>query len=80
MKKTCNLGAILSFAPGAGAILFHFCSPYIPLWQIPGFYFLFAIINCFVNFWVITCKFLSKAGKTLARDFKVWYTKSLACS
>jgi hypothetical protein len=71
MKKTCYLGAILCFIPGACVILFHFCAPYVPLWQIPGFYFLVALVNCHVNFWVITCKFLSKAGKTLARNFKV---------
>jgi hypothetical protein len=71
MKKTCNLGAILCFAPGACAFLFHFCTPYIPLWQIPEFYFIITMINCFVSFWVITCKFLSKAGKTLVRNFKV---------
>ena len=71
MKKTCNFGAILCFAPGACAILFHFCAPYVPLWQIPGYYFLITLVNCFGSFWIITCKFISKAGKTLARNFKV---------
>jgi ABC-type transport system involved in multi-copper enzyme maturation permease subunit len=71
MKKTCLVGAILCFTPGTLAILFHFFPPYIPLWQIPGYYFIITFVNCYVNFWIITCKFLSKSGKTLARNFKV---------
>ena len=71
MKKTCNLGGIFCFVFAACAILFHFCAPYIPLWQIPGYYVIITLLNCFGTFWIITCKFISKAGKALARNFKV---------
>ncbi|KDR21836.1 hypothetical protein L798_03483 [Zootermopsis nevadensis] len=70
VKKRCIFHAFCCSISGIAAIQFHFFNPHLRIWQIPGFFSLITLVNCFVAIWVTTCETLSTAGKSLSRNFK----------
>ncbi|KDR24348.1 gustatory and odorant receptor 24-like isoform X2 [Zootermopsis nevadensis] len=70
VKKRCIFHAIRCSTIGFAAIAFHFSTPYIRIWQIPGFFYAITLVSCYLTLWITTCGNLSTAGKSLSRNFK----------
>ncbi|XP_021922812.1 gustatory and odorant receptor 24-like isoform X1 [Zootermopsis nevadensis] len=70
VKKRCIFNAIRCSIIGFSAITFHFFIPYLSIWQIPGLFYTITLVNCYLTLWIITCRTLSTAGKSLSRNFK----------
>jgi hypothetical protein len=77
VKTCCTFHAFRCPVTGLAAIAFHFTLPYLPLWQTSGFFFLITLVNCYITVWIIICRVLSTAGKSLSMNFKVSDTEIL---